>query len=55
MKKFGFATVIASGMAAAVIGLAGPALADVDHHEFLDQIAPTVSIPQVDTGVHQSR
>ncbi len=27
MKKFGFATVIASGLAAAVLGLAGPAQA----------------------------
>ena len=29
MKKFGFATLIASGMAAAVLGFAGPAQADV--------------------------
>lgn len=29
MKKFGFATLIASGMTAAVLGFAGPAQADV--------------------------
>jgi hypothetical protein len=29
MKKFGFAAVIASGLAAAVLGFAGPAQADV--------------------------
>ena len=29
MKKFGLATVIASGLAAAVLGFAGPAQADV--------------------------
>lgn len=29
MKKFGFATLIASGLAAAVLGFAGPAQADI--------------------------
>ena len=55
MKKFGFATIVASGMAAAVLGLAGPALADVGHHDWVDQIGTHVSVPQVDTSVHQSR
>ena len=32
MKKFGFATIVASGLAAAVLGLAGPAQADIGHH-----------------------
>ncbi|GAS86148.1 hypothetical protein [Mycolicibacterium brisbanense] len=54
MKKFGFATIIASGMAAAVLGLAGAAQADVSHHDWLDQIGPHVTVPQVDTSVHQS-
>jgi hypothetical protein len=54
MKKFGFATIVASGMAAAVLGLAGPAQADVSHHSWLDQIGPHVSVPQVDNTVHQS-
>ena len=32
MKKFGFATMIASGLAAAVLGFAGPAQADSIHN-----------------------
>jgi hypothetical protein len=67
MKKFGFATIIASGLIAGVLGLAAPAQADVapvapslittgiDHHTWLDQIGPNVHVPQVDTSVHQSR
>jgi hypothetical protein len=58
MKKFGFATVasiVASGLAAAVLGLAGPAQADVIHHDWSYDIQPQVSVPHVDTSVHQSR
>ena len=54
-KKFGFAAVVASGLAAAVVGFAGPANADVDHQLFLNEIQQTVSVPHVDTTVHQSR
>jgi hypothetical protein len=54
MKKFGFATVIASALAGAVIGLAGPAQADSIHHDWIYQIQPQVSVPHVDTSVHQS-
>ena len=55
MKKFGFATIIASGLAAAVLGLAGPAQADIGHHDWVNDIQQQVSVPQVNTGVHQSR
>jgi hypothetical protein len=55
MKKFGFATVIASGLAAAVLGFAGPAQADSIHHYWVNDIQQQVSVPQVDTSVHQSR
>ena len=55
MKKFGFATVVASGLAAAVLGFAGPAQADIGHHEWVDQMGSSASAPQVDTSVHQSR
>jgi hypothetical protein len=55
MKKFGFATIAASGLAAAVLGFAGPAQADIGHHSWIDQMGPSVSVPQVDTSVHQSR
>jgi hypothetical protein len=55
MKKFGFATVIASGLAAAVLGFAGPAQADSTHHYWVNDIQQQVNVPQVDTSVHQSR
>ena len=55
MKKLGFAIIIASGLTAAVVGLAGPASADVGHHDWVHDLQPTVSVPQVDTSVQQSR
>jgi hypothetical protein len=54
MKKFGFAAIIASGLTAAVLGLAGPAQADIGHHDWVGNIGTHVSVPQVDTSVHQS-
>ena len=55
MKKFGFATVIASGLTAAMLGLAGPAQAGVDHLSWLNDIHQSVNVPSVDTSVQQSR
>jgi hypothetical protein len=55
MKKFGFATIVASGLAAAVLGLAGPANADVVHHDWVHDIQQQVNVPMVDTTVQQSR
>jgi hypothetical protein len=58
MKKFGFATIagaVASGLAAAVLGLAAPAQADTGHHDWVYILQPQVSVPHVDTSVHQSR
>jgi hypothetical protein len=55
MKKFGFATIIASGLTAAVLGLAGPAQADSVHHDWVHDIQQQVTVPQVDTTVQQSR
>ena len=55
MKKFGFATIIASGLTAAVLGFAGAAQADVGHHDWVHDIQPQVTVPQVDTSVQQSR
>jgi hypothetical protein len=58
MKKFGFASIIAGGLAAAVLGFAAPASAGVDHNTWLDQIGNgagnTATAPHVDTSVHQS-
>ena len=68
MKNLGFATIIATGLIAAVVGIAAPAAqaavapvssttisAGIDHHTWLDQIGPSVNVPKVDTSVHQSR
>lgn len=55
MKKFGFATIVASGLAAAAIGLAGPAQADIGHHDWAIITQPHATAPHVDTSVHQSR
>ena len=55
MKKFGFATIAASGVAAAILGFAGPAQADSIHRDWIYDIQPQVSVPHVDTSVHQSR
>jgi hypothetical protein len=55
MKKFGFATIIASGLAAAVLGFAGPAQADIGHNGWVNNVQPQVTVPQVDNSVHQSR
>jgi hypothetical protein len=55
MKKLGFATVIASGLTAAVLGLAGPAQADIGHRDWVYDIHPTATVPHVDTSVQQSR
>ena len=55
MKKFGFASIIASGLVAAVLGLAAPAQADLGHNDWVNQIGQSASAPQVDTSVHQSR
>lgn len=54
MKKFGFASVVATGFIAAVIGLAAPAQADFGHHDWVNQIngGSSVVVPQVDTNVH---
>jgi hypothetical protein len=59
MKKFGFATIVASGLAAAILGFAGPAQAattvqiptGIDHHQWVQDIQPKVNVPMVDTSV----
>ena len=54
MKNLGLATIAATGLMAAILGFAGPAQADIGHHDWVYDIQPTVSVPQVDMGVHQS-
>ena len=58
MKKFGFtglAGFAATGLAAAILGFAAPAQADVIHHDWIHEIQQQVNVPQVDMTVHQSR
>jgi hypothetical protein len=47
MKKFGFATVIASGLAAAVLSFAGPAQADTVNHDWVQDIQQKASVGSV--------
>ena len=47
MKNFGFATIIASGLAAAVLGLAGAAQADVGHHDWVQDIQQRATVGAV--------
>jgi hypothetical protein len=54
IQKFGFGTIVAGGLAASALGFSGAAQADLDHHAFINEITPTVSVPHVDTTVHQS-
>lgn len=49
MKKIGFAAIVASGLGAAVVGLAAPASADVSHHMWVHQMHQKASAPHVDT------
>ncbi len=65
MKKFGFATVIASGLAAGILGFAAPAQAiapatasnvaitapqGIDHLDWLNDIQQRPNVPRVDTA-----
>ena len=45
MKKFGFATIIAGGLTAAVLGLAGPAQADIGHNGWVNNDRPAGDRP----------
>ncbi len=44
MKKFGFASMIATGFAAALFGLAAPANADVAHHDWVHDIQQQATV-----------
>jgi hypothetical protein len=67
MKKFGFAAIAATGLAGVVLGLAAPAQAStaalqplttiatgIDHRGWINDIQPTVTVPQVDNSVRHS-
>ena len=54
MKNLGLATIAAAGLMAAVLGFAGQANADIGHHDWVNDIQPTVVVPHVNSGVQQS-
>ncbi|MHA3024594.1 hypothetical protein ACXPWS_30495 [Mycobacterium sp. BMJ-28] len=54
IKNLGIGTIIAGGLTAAVLGLGAPASADITHHDWIYDIQPHATAPQVDTTVHQS-
>ena len=65
MKKFGFATIAAAGLAAGLFGFAAPAQATVlepattisagtDHLGWINDIQQNVKVPQVDNSVRHS-
>jgi len=47
MKNFGFATIIASSLAAAFLGFAGAAQADVAHHDWVQDIQQRATVGAV--------
>ena len=45
MTKTTIAGIIATGFAAAVLGLAAPASAGIDHHTWINDIQQTATVP----------
>ncbi|MCV7067641.1 hypothetical protein H7H51_21690 [Mycolicibacterium farcinogenes] len=54
MKKLGLTAVIASALATAVVGLAAPASAGIDHHLWVHQQHQKAQVPQVDNTVRHT-
>lgn len=54
MNTFGITAMIASGLAAAVLGLASPAQADTGHNQWVNQMNSHSSAvaPHVNTNAH---
>ncbi|MET0450496.1 MAG: hypothetical protein ABW137_01545 [Mycobacterium sp.] len=55
MKKFGFASVVATGFAAALFGLAAPASAGVDHHQWINDVQQQAKIGSATSTVGNGR
>ncbi len=47
MKKFGFASAIATGFATVLLGLAAPAQAGIDHHDWVHDIQQQATVGSV--------
>lgn len=55
MRKFGIASAIATGFAAALIGLAGSASADIGHHDWVRDIQQQATVGSVTSTVGNGR
>jgi hypothetical protein len=55
MKKFGFASIVATGFAAALFGLAAPASAGIDHQQWINQIQQQANVGSVHSTVGNGR
>lgn len=55
MKKFTFASAIATGFAAVILGLAAPASAGVDHHQWLQDIQQQATVGAAQSTVGNGR
>lgn len=55
MKKFGFAGIIATGFAAAVLGLAAPAQADIAHHQWVQDVQQQATVGSATSTVGNGR
>jgi hypothetical protein len=55
MKKFGFASIVATGFAAALFGLAAPASAGIDHQQWINQIQQQANVGSAHSTVGNGR
>lgn len=55
MKKFGFAATAATAFAAAFIGLAAPANAGIDHHQWVHDIQQQAQVGSATSTVGNGR
>lgn len=55
MKKFGFAATAATAFAAALIGLAGPANADIGHHQWVHDTQQQATVGSATSTVGNGR
>ena len=55
MKKFGFASTVATGFAAAMFALAAPASAGIDHHTWVHDIQQQGNVGSAQSTVGNGR
>lgn len=58
MKKFGITTItaaVATGFAAALFGLAAPAAADIDHHQWIQDIQQQATVGSAESTIGNGR